>query len=63
MVVVDSRKLLPFSFQFFTRLGSVFVEEVGDFRMFVLYVFIWLATMSANSIIYGVYQLFQAGWI
>ena len=31
MVVVDSRKLLPFSFQFFTRLGSVFAEEVGDF--------------------------------
>ena len=31
MVVVDSRKLLPFSFQFFTRLGSVFTEEVGEF--------------------------------
>ena len=31
MVVVDSRKLLPFSFQFFTRFGSVFAEEVGGF--------------------------------
>ena len=31
MVVVDSRKLLPFSFQFFSCLGSVFAEEVGDF--------------------------------
>ena len=27
MVVVDSRKLLPFSFQFFGCLGSVFAEE------------------------------------
>ena len=23
----------PFSFQFFTRLGSVFAEDVGDFRI------------------------------
>ena len=34
MVVVDSRGLLPFSFQFFTRLAAVFAEEVGDFRYY-----------------------------
>ena len=26
-----SRELLPFSFQFFTRLAAVFAKEVGDF--------------------------------
>ena len=31
MVVVDSRRLFPFSFQFFTRLAAVFAEEVGGF--------------------------------
>ena len=34
MVVVDSRKLLPFSFQLFTRLAAVFAEEVDDFGVF-----------------------------
>ena len=34
MVVVASRRLFPFSFQFFTRLGSVFAEEVGKFGTF-----------------------------
>ena len=27
------KKLLPFSFQFFTRLAAVFAEEVEDFRL------------------------------
>ena len=31
MAVVVSRKLLPFSFQFFSCLGSVLAEEVGNF--------------------------------
>jgi hypothetical protein len=30
------KKLLLFSFQFFTRLAAVFAEEVGDFRAFAL---------------------------
>ena len=34
MVVVYSRKLLPFSFQFFNRLCSVFAEEVRQFDSF-----------------------------
>ena len=34
MVVVASRRLFPFSFQFFTRLPAVFAEEVGGFGMF-----------------------------
>ena len=31
MVVVGSRRLVPFSFQLFTRLAAVFAEEVGGF--------------------------------
>ena len=34
MVVVASRRLFPFSFQFCTRLAAVFAEEVGDFGLF-----------------------------
>ncbi len=30
MVVVVSRRLFPFSFQFFSRLAAVFAEEVGS---------------------------------
>ena len=33
MVVVVSRKLLPFSFQFFSPLAAVFAEEVGGLFM------------------------------
>jgi hypothetical protein len=29
--------LLPFSFQFFTRLAAVFAEEVGGFGMVVIF--------------------------
>ena len=35
MVVVDSRKLLPFSFQFFGSFAAVFAEEVGHFGVLV----------------------------
>ena len=36
MVVVASRRLFPFSFQFFTRLAAVFAEEGGYFGIFAL---------------------------
>ena len=34
--VVEGVNLVASSFQFFTRLGSVFAEEVGGFGMFAL---------------------------
>ncbi len=33
-LVSQGRRLLPFSFQFFTRLTAVFAEEVGGFGIF-----------------------------
>ena len=35
MVVVDSRKLLPFSFQFFGSFAAMFAEEVDSFDTMV----------------------------
>ena len=35
MVVVDSRKLLPFSFQFFGSFAAMFAEEVDSFDTIV----------------------------
>ena len=32
--VVEHSGLVAFSFQFFTRLATVFAEEVGDFGLF-----------------------------
>ena len=34
----------PFSFQFFTRLATVFAEEVGEFG----FVFVWVIWMSSK---------------
>ena len=34
--VVEWVGLVPFSFQFFTRLAAVFAEEVGGFGLFVI---------------------------
>ena len=52
MVVVASRRLFPFSFQFFTRLAAMFAENVrglSDLHRLILFIFFADILLMANQ--------------